>query len=158
MQKAFGINIINEYGSSETGIMAFEDPEGDWVLNTWNQYFEIVDDGGKVLNEGEEGNIIVTDLYNDAFPFIRYHIGDRGIISSKEKNGREIKILKSLTGRINDTIVLPSGKKAAGLTFYYVSRGILNSSGTIKEFIIRQKSIDTFLFELVSDSELKINC
>lgn len=154
MSRAFGVKVINEYGSSETGIMAFENPEGEWVLNTLNQYFEVVDDKGTILPEGEEGNLLVTDLYNDAFPFVRYAIGDRASIRSEITDGRRKYILNSLSGRINDTILLPSGKKAAGLTFYYVSRGILNSSGVIREFIIRQKAIDLFLFEVVSNTPL----
>jgi phenylacetate-CoA ligase len=67
-----------------------------------------------------------------------------------EKKGNKI-ILKELSGRVNDMIYLPSGKVAAGLTFYYISRSILESLGIIKEFVIRQTTVDTFVFDVVMD-------
>ena len=62
--------------------------------------------------------------------------------------------LKGLKGRTNDTIILPSGKKSAGLTFYYISRSILEKSGVLKEFIIRQEALDSFVFDVVTDRDL----
>ena len=66
-------------------------------------------------------------------------------------------VLSKLTGRTNDTIMLPSGKKSPGLTFYYISRSILETSGVLKEFIIRQVSYDTFIFDIISDRILNNN-
>ena len=56
----------------------------------------------------------------------------------------DIPILKTLIGRTNDIAVLPSGKKATGLTFYYITKSIIEDDNTIKEFIIEQQKIDTF--------------
>ena len=55
---------------------------------------------------------------------------------------------------MNDTIVLPSGRRAAGLTFYYISRSILERSGALREFIIRQTALDTFVLDVVADRDL----
>ena len=41
-------------------------------------------------------------------------------------------------------------KKSPGLTFYYISRSILETSGVLKEFIIRQTKLDKFVFDIVS--------
>ena len=87
-------------------------------------------------------------------PFIRYNIGDIGSIRDKNKLNGKYKILDNLLGRENDMILLPSGKKSPGLTFYYISRSILESSGSLKEFIIRQTSKNTFIFDIVSDNDL----
>ena len=54
----------------------------------------------------------------------------------------------------NDNILLPSGKISPGLTFYYISRSILESVGFIEEFIIRQVSLDTFVFEIVTKNKI----
>ena len=51
-------------------------------------------------------------------------------------------------------IYLPSGKKAPGLSFYYVARSILEKSNNIREFRIIQKSINTFLFKIVAKQDL----
>jgi phenylacetate-CoA ligase len=85
-------------------------------------------------------------------PFIRYELGDRAILSNKVKNGR--RILEKVSGRINDVIKLPSGKVSPGLTFYYISKKLLEDGGKIKEFIIRQKELDHFLIEYTSDQEI----
>jgi phenylacetate-CoA ligase len=96
----------------------------------------------------------VTDLDNLAMPFIRYNIGDIGLLGRETVSGSNNRKLEKLSGRVNDTIKLPNGKVAPGLTFYYISRSILESSNVLKEFIIRQTALDTFVFEIVSEREL----
>ena len=154
LSSAFGVRVINEYGSSETGQMAIENDRRDWMLSEENTYFEVLNDELDKVNGTDYGRIVVTDLDNKAMPFIRYKIGDIGVISKElPENGKNRK-LEKLLGRENDTLFLPSGKKSPGLTFYYVSRSILESSGVLKEFIIRQTALDTFVFDIVSDRDL----
>lgn len=71
-----------------------------------------------------------------------------------EKSTWKKPILKQLIGRTSDIAVLPSGKKSPGLTFYYVTKSIIEDDGNVKEFIIRQKSINTFEIDYVSEEEL----
>jgi len=157
LEKGFGIPIINEYGVSEAGgLVAIEDPGGNWLINRETAYIEIVGEDGKQVPDGHEGSIIITDLYNKAMPFIRYNVGDIGLIK-KHKTINGYKILDKLIGRTNDNIILPSGKVSPGLTFYYISRSILESSGILKEFIIRQTSVDTFIFDVVSNEDIREN-
>ena len=154
LKQAFNLPIINEYGVSEVGgLVAIEDLNGNWLINKETQYIEIVDNNGKNVKDGYEGAILITDLYNKAMPFIRYKVGDIGVISKNKKvNG--YRVLKKLLGRTNDNIILPSGNSSPGLTFYYISRSILESSGILKEFIVRQISLDTFVFDIVSNKNL----
>lgn len=141
IKSAMGINVIREYGASEVCIIAFETPDNTWSINNKTILVEVT----------ESGKLLCTSLYNKAFPIIRYEIGDMGTIIS-DPEGRPV--LKELLGRTNDTIVLPSGKISPGLTFYYISRSILESSGILKEFIIRQTAIDTFVFDILSDADI----
>jgi phenylacetate-CoA ligase len=150
MEAALGVPVYREYGASELDVIAIEDRAGRWSVNESNLFVEVVDDANKPLPIGEEGRIVVTSLTNKAMPFIRYEIGDVGILARDEKG----LVIQKLSGRINDTIVLPSGKKSPGLTFYYVSRSILESSGVLKEFMIRQTAIDSFEFDVVADRAL----
>jgi phenylacetate-CoA ligase len=85
-------------------------------------------------------------------PFVRYEVGDIGSISLSKKSSA--RILKSLQGRTNDIAILPSGKKSPGLTFYYISKSLLEGSVGMKEFIIKQLEPDLFLFEYTSDQYL----
>jgi phenylacetate-CoA ligase len=152
LEKGFGIGVANEYGAAELDIIAFEDEDLDWIISNENIFIEVVDENNKALPDGQEGRIVISSLNNYAMPFIRYEIGDVGIIG-EERKGRH-QILKKLIGRTNDVAVLPSGKKSPGLTFYYISKSLLEGGGFMKEFIIKQTSIDSFHFEYVADREI----
>lgn len=152
LEKQFGIPIINEYGASELDLIAFENPNGEWQVNAETLFVEILDENNNVLPYGEEGRIVITSLFNKAHPFIRYEIGDIGILD--EKGTPQKPILKKLIGRTNDIAILPSGKKSPGLTFYYVTKSIVEDDGNVKEFIIKQTQLDRFEIEYVSDKAL----
>ena len=152
MEKQFGIPIVNEYGASELDLIAFQNKNGDWQINSETLFVEILDDDNNVLPYGKEGRIVITSLYNKAHPFIRYDIGDIGILD--EKSTLQKPLLKQLIGRTNDVAILPSGKKSPGLTFYYVTKSIIEDDGNVKEFIIKQTKIDTFEIDYVSEKEL----
>lgn len=148
LEKQFGVPVVNEYGASELDLIAFQNPDGEWQVNSETLFVEILDDQDQVLPYGQEGRIVITSLYNKAHPFIRYDIGDIGILD--EKSTLKKPILKKLIGRTNDVAILPSGKKSPGLTFYYVTKSIIEDDGNVKEFIIKQTKIDTFEIEYVS--------
>ncbi|KIC01679.1 AMP-binding protein [Flavobacterium sp. JRM] len=155
LKKQFGIPIVNEYGASELDLIAFENPEGEWQINAETLFVEILDENNQPVPNGTEGKVVITSLYNKAHPFIRYEIGDMGILD--EKSTLQKPILKQLIGRTNDIAILPSGKKSPGLTFYYVTKSIIEDDGNVKEFIIKQTQLDSFEIEYVSDNELDKN-
>ena len=155
MEKQFGVPIINEYGASELDLIAFQNVNKEWQVNSETLFVEILDDENKVLSNGKEGRIVITSLYNKAHPFIRYDIGDVGILD--EKSTFKKPILKKLIGRTSDVAILPSGKIAPGLTFYYVTKSIIEDDGNVKEFVVKQTKIDTFEIEYVSELELTKN-
>ncbi|MCI4442150.1 MAG: phenylacetate--CoA ligase family protein [Lentimicrobium sp.] len=152
LEKQFGVAVVNEYGASELDLIAFQNPDGEWQVNSETLFVEILDEDNNVLTYGEEGRIVITSLFNKAHPFIRYDIGDIGILD--EKSTAKKPILKKLIGRTNDVALLPSGKKSPGLTFYYVTKSIIEDDGNVKEFVIKQTKIDTFDIEYVSQTEL----
>ncbi len=158
LEMQFGIPIVNEYGASELDLIAFEsrsiETKGEWQINAETLFVEILDVNNQVLHYGEEGRIVITSLFNKAHPFIRYDIGDIGILD--ERSTLEKPILKQLIGRTNDIALLPSGKKSPGLTFYYVTKSIIEDDGNVKEFVIKQRKTDLFEIEYVSETELDL--
>lgn len=152
LENQFGIPIINEYGASELDIIAMQDLKGDLKVNAENLFVEILDEQNNVLPYGKEGRIVVTNLYNKAHPFIRYEVGDYGILD--EKSTLKNPILKKLIGRTNDIAILPSGKKAPGMTFYSITKKLFGDEGNVKEFIIKQTKLDTFEIEYTSEKPL----
>lgn len=152
IEEALGVPVVNEYGASEVGLIAFEDKEKNWIVNSEDLYIEILDEHDNILPYGEKGRVVITSLYNRAHPMIRYDIGDTGCLSKKSTLKKPI--LESLIGRTNDIAHLPDGKVVPGLTFYYVTKTIIEDSGNIKEFVIIQTKIDEFRIEYVSQKEL----
>jgi phenylacetate-CoA ligase len=152
MEKGFGVKVVNEYGAAELDLIAFQDSDGDWLVNYESLLVEVLDQDGNPVIPGEEGRVVVTSLYNKAMPFIRYELGDLAVLSDRQKGA--YKILERVNGRVNDIAILPSGKKSPGLTFYYISKSLLEQGGVIKEFIIRQTAVDLFVFEYVAERPL----
>ena len=151
MEKQFGVPVVNEYGASELDLIAFTTPDGNFGLNTDTLYVEVVDDNGQAVPMGTPGRLVFTSLYNKAHPFIRYDIGDLGVIASDE-NGQPY--LKELIGRTNDIAHLPSGKTVPGLTFYYVTKSVIEDSGKVKEFVVVQHDLNRFKIRYVSAQPL----
>lgn len=152
LEKQFGIPIVNEYGASELDLIAFQNIINEWQVNAETLFVEILDENNRILPYGEEGRIVITSLFNKAHPFIRYDIGDIGILDVKSTLQKPI--LKKLIGRTNDIAILPSGKKSPGLTFYYITKSIIEDDGNVKEFIIKQIKMDAFEIEYVSENKL----
>ena len=152
LEKYLGIPIVNEYGASELDLIAFQNQDDEWQVNSETLFVEILDENNQPVPNGKEGKVVITSLYNKAHPFIRYEIGDMGILD--ENSTWKKPILKKLIGRTNDVALLPSGKKSPGLTFYYVTKSIIEDDGNVKEFIIRQTKLDSFEIDYVSETEL----
>ncbi len=154
IERSFGVPVVNEYGASEVGLISFENSNKEWIVNSESLFIEILDENNRVLPFGEEGRIVITSLYNKAHPMIRYEIGDTGALSGSSTWKRPI--LENLTGRTNDVARLANGKVVPGLTFYYVTKSIIEDAGSIKEFVIIQTEPDTFKIEYVSDKEFTL--
>ncbi|UGS21125.1 phenylacetate--CoA ligase family protein [Flavobacterium cyclinae] len=158
LEKHLGIPVVNEYGASELDLIAFQSRSDgtnyEWQVNSETLFVEILDENNQPVPYGKEGKVVITSLYNKAHPFIRYEIGDVGILD--EKSTLKKPILKKLIGRTSDIAILPSGKKSPGLTFYYVTKSIIEDDGNVKEFIVRQTKLDSFEIDYVSSEELTL--
>ncbi len=152
LESQFGLPVINEYGASELDLIAFQNTKDEWQVNSETLFVEILDDNNNVLPNGQEGRVVITSLYNKAHPFIRYDLGDIGVLSKKSTVRKPI--LKKLIGRTNSIVILPSGKKAAGLTFYYITKSVIENDGNVSEFIVEQSKIDHFIIRYVSREDL----
>jgi len=150
IETSFGIPVVNEYGASEVGLIAFENTQEEWIVNAESLFIEILDDDNRNLPYGEEGRIVITSLYNKAHPMIRYDIGDTGTLAIHSTFKHPV--LLNLMGRTNDVARLANGKVVPGLTFYYVTKSIIEDAGSIKEFLIVQTDLDKFKIEYVSEN------
>ncbi len=114
IQETISNNVFNRYGSREFGNTAQECAEHTGMHINMERFIIEIDNP----DEGGTGDILVTDLENHAFPFIRYKIGDIGQITDKEcPCGRKSVMFKKVIGRNLDIIRTPSGRIISGVMF-----------------------------------------
>jgi phenylacetate-CoA ligase len=76
----FGSPVFHRYASPELSIIASEcDAHQGLHLDAEHLYVEILQDNNAV-GSGRSGEIVITDLQNFAFPFIRYRTSDRAVL------------------------------------------------------------------------------
>lgn len=144
IEMATGVPVRNEYGSADLGMIAFECSYGHFHLVEENLYVE--------TNENNE--MIITDLYNKSFPFVKYKLGDMAKISSEKCScGNRNRYIYDFMGRSNDIVKLKNGEEVLGYSFYQIVRPVLEETNLLKEFFIKQIDLDKFEFEIVSIKE-----
>jgi phenylacetate-coenzyme A ligase PaaK-like adenylate-forming protein len=103
--EAFGVQPRQHYGSAEAVANASECSRGTLHIDEDFAYVETV------AHRTTAASVLVgTNFTNPAFPLIRYQMGDVGTITSCSCDcGRSGRTLKSLDGRLEDSVLLPSG-------------------------------------------------
>ena len=146
IEEAFGVKVTNLYDSYEFGFTAWECNRHNGLhIESDSQAVQIMKDNVE-LEDGQSGNIVITDLENYTMPLIRYDTGDIGIKSNRECDcGIAFPLLQSLLGRTWDFLLSPSGEEIAPLLveqFVRKHKGIL-------EYQIVQESKETLKVEIV---------
>jgi len=90
LERVFGVPVINLYGSSETGHLLIDHPDGGMVASPETAELELAD-----VDESGVGQLLVTTLTNEYLPLVRYEIGDH----AERTGGRWI-----VHGRLRDTL------------------------------------------------------
>jgi phenylacetate-CoA ligase len=150
---SFSCDVFDHYGLAEFSTVAFECPKHNLHVNT-SLLVEIVDSNGKPIQSGV-GEVVITSLHNKAMPLLRYATGDFASFGTCSC-GRGSKVLKSVHGRKDDLIVLPSGRVCSALN---INR--MDGLTYLLEFKIIQEKEDLFVFHYVpngkdiSDSQKK---
>lgn len=111
LEEVFQCKVYDDYSCLEFSAIGFECSMQNLHIASDNVIVEILDENGKQVPNGQQGRIVITALNNYAMPYIRYEIGDIGILSNEGcPCGRNFPILKSIVGRCDDFLVMPSGR------------------------------------------------
>jgi phenylacetate-CoA ligase len=138
IERTFGCPVANGYGGRDAGFIAHQCPRGGLHISAEDLLVEIVDPQGRVLPEGQAGEIVVTHFATGDFPFIRYRTGDIGVLGPPDcPCGRGLPVLREVQGRATDFVVAQDGTVMHGLALIYVIRDV---SG-IERFQIIQESL-----------------
>jgi phenylacetate-CoA ligase len=111
IEKFFKIDVYNSYGLSEMNGpgVAFECTEKNG-MHLWEDNFimEIINpETGERMPEGEKGELVLTTLYREAMPILRYRTRDIAmIIPGKCKCGRTHRRISRIIGRTDDMIIV----------------------------------------------------
>jgi len=123
IEKVFGAEVFEQYGSREFGTIA-----GECLYHDGLHYFapgvvlETVTEEGRPSGENP-GNLLVTDLWNYAMPLIRYQVGDLVRLEHAPcKCGCELPRVGAVAGRVVDAVIKPGGEAIAGQALIAVIR------------------------------------
>lgn len=116
IEQGFGASCYDIYGTRELNWVAAECPHQRRHALQLCSILEVVDDQGQPLPAGQAGRIVITDLTQRAFPFIRYDVGDIGSLSLEGCDcGWHSAVLQEVEGRAEDFIITPQGRKVTCL-------------------------------------------
>ncbi|HVP13049.1 MAG TPA: hypothetical protein VMV94_17880, partial [Phycisphaerae bacterium] len=140
-----GVPVADGYGSREGGFIAHQCPAGSYHVTMESMIVELIDAGGRPVNEGEAGEIAITHLDALGMPFIRYRTGDVARRSGGGcPCGRGLECLEIIEGRRTDMLRTAGGGFAHALSVIY----ILRDEPGVREFKIVQRSnldLDVFV-------------
>ena len=107
LQTHFGARVRNIYGTEELGRITYE-CEYD--------HMHVISDAAivEVINQDDHGmgDAVITSLFRERMPIIRYLIGDRMKLSNGNcPCGVPFQIIEDIEGRCDDFLVLPSGRR-----------------------------------------------
>ena len=149
LEKQFGCPVRAWYSNEENGIMGLQNEKDEgYRIDTETYYYEILKmDSDEPAEPGELGRIVITDLFNYAFPILRYDNGDTAVAVRKEKNGRFKLYLSELYGRRSDLIYDCKGN---AVTPYIITNNLWDIEG-VKQYRFIQKDVKDYTIWLNGD-------
>lgn len=115
VKKYMGCEIASQYANEECGILAQERvptlaSDNRMYFNWASYYVEVLKmDSDEPVEYGEIGRIVLTDLYNYAFPVIRYDTGDTCILLPPDEYSNGYPVMGKLYGRRFDLTFATDG-------------------------------------------------
>ena len=160
--KMISVCTTNMYGCAETNGISYECVHGHSHLLHDNVYVEIVDENGKVKEEGEKGFVCVTGLHNTAMPMLRYRLNDLAVINNGKNCpcGNQNPIIEILAARLPEFLILddPNVYHKASL---YSPIGMESYLFEVKHsdiaFTLKMNSLDHYEIQVYQNSDLVPN-
>ncbi|MGH3427200.1 MAG: hypothetical protein ACRDQZ_06485, partial [Mycobacteriales bacterium] len=140
IERAFGAPALSAYGSREIGAAACQclTREGHHISAQSHLVETINADERPVMEQDAE--LVVTPLQNYAMPFIRYRIGDRGRLSSRDCScGRSFPLLDAVSGRMVEVIYNNRGEQVDPLFFIWIMAEKLDKPRMRKAQVVQEE-------------------
>lgn len=144
-KSVFSCPVVDEYGSTENGIIAFQCKNGNMHLMSDHLGIEFVDENNNRVGPEKPGYIIITDFNSFGMPLLRYNIGDIGQYSNNQCDcGVSLPIMNIIEGRKEDFIRTIDGKLIHAAFLCYTLK-----EDFVHEFKMIQKAINTYEVQIV---------
>jgi phenylacetate-CoA ligase len=139
-----GIPVRGTYSCEEVGPIGFEceATPGHYHVATSNVILEA--QGSHEVDGKKLGRLLVTHLHSYATPFIRYDLGDLGLISERCPCGHNGPAIHSLLGRVTNALKHRDGS----FSRFYIRGDELLEIVRLEEFRIRQVDFDSITIEI----------
>lgn len=142
IERGFGCRALVWYGNTEMCANIVECSAGSLHGRIEHSFIEVLDDEGRAARVGR---LICTGFGNDAFPLIRYDIGDVVEISDTRACacGRPGVFFRRVVGRTEDYVITPDGR--------YVGRldHLFKDAVRVREAQLVQNRPDELMIRLV---------
>ncbi len=151
----FGVPVRSRYSSEEQGVIGQErEVPGLHLINHFTHIVEILKlDSNQSAEPGELGRVVVTDLYNKAFPLIRYDTGDLAEYVSSAENKYGLPAIQSLQGRAIELIYTTGGERITPMAINGVFRDCEDADNIVQyQFIQEDRTVYRLLLQLIGDS------
>ncbi len=112
IENAFGVKVFDYYGQAENCAHIVECEAGERHAKLEYSVIEVLDNDNNPCGAGEAGRLVCTGFSNNAFPLIRYDVGDVVTVSRNQvaKCGRGGLLIENIMGRIEDYVATPEGR------------------------------------------------
>ena len=142
MERVFGVRVVEIYQASE-GLIACPCPAGRLHINEDLMFVELLDEHGRELETTGQPcrRMLVTNLYNEVQPLIRYELNDLVALGPPCECGSAFRVIAKVIGRDDDILYFPCSDGTLGHVFPdVVSRWIITASEHIDEYMVEQPS------------------
>jgi len=138
IQEVFGCKVVNEYGTTENGIIGFECEYGNMHIMP-TVYVEIINP-----DKNGFGEILITELNSRSIPFIMYKTRDKArLLNAECPCGRPYPLMEIHEGRIHDYIRCPNGRLVYDTILAYTLKDY------VWQFKAYQEKIDYLKVEVI---------
>ncbi|HEY4003325.1 MAG TPA: hypothetical protein VGO93_30940 [Candidatus Xenobia bacterium] len=154
MTRVFGVPVSNVYGCGEVGAFAHECPAGRMHVSDETMQVEYLDRQGQPAAAGETADLILTSLFNEGMPLIRYQVGDAGSwLAGPCPCGRTLPVMSVTVGKTGEMVRTVGGRAFSTELFDYIHKDLLKRGITgVRQFRVVQNSLDRFVVECVADA------
>jgi phenylacetate-CoA ligase len=148
-QRAFRAPLFDTYGSREFMSIAAECESHQGLhIHSENLLVETEQNSDETPSE-----FLITDLHNYGMPFIRYRIGDVGLLNNSScPCGRGLPVITGIDGRVLEVLRTQDGRVISPILWRHVLKDVVEA----KEYEVRQTKLDEIVISMVLDGPLSV--